>query len=228
MESRAGRETAFGRIGVYASLSEKVGAMVEVQCESAPVAGNVEFIALANDLARKLASSPQATTPEKLLAEPSPSQPGRKLQDVMDDLSNRIREVFRVSRQLRFDGSCGGYVHHTGDKGVLLEVSGGDENIAKEICMHITAIRPKVVTIADLDPADVAKEREILSEAARREGKPENIISKMVEGRLKNYYAETVLTEQPFVKDDKKTVGQVAKEAGLTLKRFAYWVVGGG
>jgi elongation factor Ts len=74
-----------------------------------------------------------------------------------------------------------------------------------------------------LDPAVVAKEREILSEAARKEGKAEKIIEKMVEGRLRNFYAECCLAEQPFVKDDKKTVGQAAKEAGMKLVRFIRW-----
>ena len=78
----------------------------------------------------------------------------------------------------------------------------------------------------DLDPALVDKEREILSEAAKKEGKPENIIAKMVEGRLKNFYAERVLTEQPFVKDDKITVGKFAKDNGLTLGRFVRWELG--
>jgi elongation factor Ts len=84
-------------------------------------------------------------------------------------------------------------------------------------------MRPAALQKEDLDPAVVAKEREILSEAARKEGKPENIIGKMVEGRLRNFYAECCLTEQPFVKDDKKTVGQVAKEAGMKLVRFVRW-----
>ena len=95
--------------------------------------------------------------------------------------------------------------------------------MARDICMHVAAMRPAVVNKEELDPAVVAKEREILSEAARKEGKPENIIAKMVEGRLRNFYAECCLAEQPFVKDDKKTVGQVASEAGMKLVRYVRW-----
>jgi elongation factor Ts len=77
-----------------------------------------------------------------------------------------------------------------------------------------------------LDAAEVAKEREILAAAARKEGKPESIIAKMVEGRMKNFYAERCLVEQPFVKDDSKTVGEVAKEAGLKILRYVHWEIG--
>ena len=89
--------------------------------------------------------------------------------------------------------------------------------------MHVAAMRPAVLYKEELDPALVAKEREILAAAARAEGKPEKIIEKMVEGRLRNFYAECCLAEQPFVKDDKKTVGEVAKEGGMKLVRFVRW-----
>ena len=89
--------------------------------------------------------------------------------------------------------------------------------------MHVAAMRPAVVFKDDLTRPRVAKEREILAAAARHEGKPEKIIAKMVEGRLKNFYAERCLLEQPFVKDDKQTVGQVAKEAGMKIVRFVHW-----
>jgi elongation factor Ts len=226
MEKRADRETTFGRIGVYASLTPGVGAIVDLRCESAPVAGHEEFVQLANDLAAQLATGPGAATPEALLAQPSPSQPGKTLQQQFDDLNNRIREVFRLKRIQRIDGPCGGYVHHNGATGVLLHVEGGNAVLAKDICMHVAALRPSVTFIEELDPALVAKEREILAEAARHEGKPEKIIEKMVEGRLKNFYAERCLAEQPFVKDDSKSVGTVAREAGMKLVGFVHWIVG--
>ena len=107
----------------------------------------------------------------------SPSKSGQTLKDQMLDLANRIREVFKVGRIARIDGKCGGYVHHAGKThGVLVEVSGGTPEAAKDVCMHIAAMRPQVVSKEDLDPAAIEKEREILSEAARKEGKPENII----------------------------------------------------
>jgi elongation factor Ts len=157
------------------------------------------------------------------LAQPSPSKAAPTLKQQFDELNNRIREVFKVERIERIDGRCGGYGHHNGAAGVLVEFEGGNTELAKDICMHVAAMRPAVLYKEELDPAVVAKEREILSEAARKEGKPEKIIDKMVEGRLRNFYAECCLAEQPFVKDDKKTVGQVAKEAGMKLIRFVRW-----
>ncbi len=225
-ETRIGRETSAGRVAVYVDMAKGVGAMVELQCESAPVASSPDFVQFANDLAKQLATGPGAKTPEELLKQPSPSKPGQTLGEVKDDMFNRIREVFNLARIVRIDSPTGGYAHHTGSTGVLIEVEGGNADVAKEIAMHVAAMRPSAVTKEDLDPAAVAKEREILTEAARKEGKPENILTKMVEGRMKNFYADRVLSEQPFVKDDKKTVGTVAKEAAMKLKRFVLWELG--
>lgn len=226
MKMRDGRETSSGRIAAYTNREKKVGAMVELQCESDPVAKNDEFRQLAADLAQQLATGPGASSPAELLAQPSPSKKGQTLEEQMGDLTNKIREVFRVARIVRIDADCGSYAHHTGTSAVLMEIGGGNDEAAKDVCMHVAAMKPSVVNKEDLDPAAVEKEREILSEAARKEGKPENIIAKMVEGRLKNFYAERVLAEQPFVKDDKQTVGQYAKSNGLTLGRFVRWELG--
>jgi elongation factor Ts len=226
MEGRGGRETSSGRIAQFFDPAKKVGAMIELRCESAPVASNDEFMALASNLAKQLATGPGAKTPDKLWPQPSPGKPGKTLQDEKDDLANKIREVFNLARMVRFDGLSGGYVHHNGASGVLIEFEGGNADVVKDIAMHTAAMRPQAVTKEELDPAVVEKEREILSAAARQEGKPENIIGKMVEGRLRNFYSERVLLEQPFVKDDKKTVGQLAKEAKLTIKRLVHWELG--
>jgi elongation factor Ts len=227
LEKRSGRETDFGRMGIFADLAAKTGAMVELKCESAPVAGHEEFVQLANDLARQLATGPGASSADELLDQASPSRPKMTLREQKDELFNRIREVFNIGRMVRFNGSCGGYSHNAGTvSGVLLEVKGRDADAARDICMHVAAMRPKALRVDDLDPVVVARERDVLTDAARKEGKPENIISKMVEGRLRNFYAESVLLEQPFVKDDKQTVGQFAKARGLEIVQFAHWELG--
>ncbi len=228
MEKRAGRETSFGLIAVQADLSG-AGAMIELLCESAPVTKNPEFMGLANDLARQLAQGPGAKTPEELLAQPSPGKAGETLKDQFESLNHRIREVFRLQRIVRIDGSCGGYAHHSGGVGVLLQVEGGNAELAKDICMHIAAMRPKVVSREELDPKEVDKEREILSEAARAEGKPEKIIAKMVEGRLKDFYAERCLLEQQHANKEKygtETIGQLAQDAGMKVVGFVHWELG--
>jgi elongation factor Ts len=223
MEKRAGRATKSGRIAVYIDREAKVATMVDLRCESAPVSTNADFTQLANDLAKQLATGPGAATPDELLQQPSPSKPGQTLKQQLDDLMNRIREVFAVERIARIDGECGGYAHHNAAAGVLLEIVGGPAELAKDICMHVAAMRPAALKKEELDPSRIDKEREILTEAARKEGKPESIIAKMVEGRLRNFYAECCLAEQPFVKDDSKTVGKVAEEAGMKLVRFVHW-----
>lgn len=225
--SRGGRETSFGRFGIYAGMDKQAGAIVEVKCESAPVAGGEEFITFCQDMAAALATGGDAKSAEELLARPAASKPGKTLQDVKDDMFNRIREVFNVGRFARLDGTCGGYSHNAGTvSGVLVQVEGGTDEAAKDVCMHIAAMRPAAMSKEEIDPTLVDKEREILRDAALKEGKPANIVDKMVEGRLKNFYAERVLTEQPFVKDDKQSVGQFAESKGMKLKKFIHWELG--
>jgi elongation factor Ts len=228
-EGRGGRETSFGRFGIHAGLDKKTGAIVELKCESAPVAGNPEFIQLANDLAKQLATGPGAKSADELLDQTSPSQSGKTLRQVKDDMFNRMREVFNVGRMSRIDGTCGGYSHNSGTiHGVLVEVEGGTDEAAKDVSMHIAAMRPLAVRKEEVDAAVVAKEREILREAALAEGKPANIVDKMVEGRLKNFFADKVLLEQPFVKEQSQSVGQYAQSKGMKVKRFVHWELGKG
>jgi elongation factor Ts len=226
MAIRSDRSTEEGRIAVYTSLKPGVGAMIELQVESAPVAKHEDIVALANDLAMQLATGPGAKTPDELWKQPAPSRKGMTLQQWKDEVEGKMREVIRLARVMRIDAPTGGYVHHDAKSGVLLEVEGGSDDLAKSIAMHVAAMKPKAATTAELDPALVKKEREILTEQARKEGKPDNIIEKMIEGRMRNFYAENVLSEQPFVKDDKQSVGKIAAAGGMKLKRFIRWQLG--
>ena len=226
MSIRQDRTTEEGRIAVYTSLTPGVGAMVELQVESAPVAKHEEIVALANDLAKQLATGPGAKTPEELWKQPAPSRKGTTLQQWKDEIEGKMREVLRLARIHREDVSTGGYVHHDAKSGVLLAVEGGNEELAKSVAMHVAAMKPKATTTAELDKSLVDKERAILTEQARKEGKPDNIIEKMIEGRMRNYYAENVLSEQPFVKDDKQSVGKVAAAGGMKLVKFIRWQLG--
>jgi elongation factor Ts len=227
LAKRSDRQTDVGRMGIFASLDKKIGAMVELKCESAPVAGHEEFIALANALAEQLATGPGAKTADELLDQPSPFRKGLSLREHKDDLFNRMREVLNVGRIVRIEGPCGGYGHNASTvSGVLLEVSGGDPDSVKDVCMHIAAMRPQALRAEELDPVVVSKEREILAEAARSEGKPESIIDKMVEGRLRSFFAQTVLLEQPFVKEAKLSVADYAKQKGFEIKRYVLWELG--
>ncbi len=223
--NRADRATEFGRFGIYASADG--GGIVELKCESAPVAGNEEFVQLANDLAQQFATGVEVSSIEALLERPSPSQPGKTLGAVKDDMFNRIREVFNVGRMARLPGSCAGYSHNSSTvAGVLLQVEGKNDAAAKDICMHVAAMRPLGLNKEDVPASEVEKERAILRETALKEGKPANIIDKVVEGQLRNFYAERVLSEQAFVKDNKLTVGKYAEQNGLKLVKFVHWELG--
>ena len=225
MGMRQDRSTEEGRIATFASISDGVGAMIELQCESAPVANNDEFVQLVNDLAKQLAVGPGAANAEELWAQSSPSQSGKTLEEQRDDLQNKIREVFRLSRLERIDAPCGAFVHMA-KIGVLVEVEGGNDELAKDVAMHVAAMNPAAATKEDLDPALVEAERNLQKERARGEGKPENIIEKMIEGRMRNFYAEKVLEEQPFVREESVSVGKLANDGGMKIKRFIRWQLG--
>ncbi|GIW95395.1 MAG: elongation factor Ts [Pirellulaceae bacterium] len=227
LSSRADRVTEFGRVGIYAD--SQVGAMVELKCESAPVAQLAEFNELAQALARQLALGPGASSAEELLDQPSPVRQGQTLRQHRDDLFNQVREVFNVGRLVRIQGRCGGY-QHVGARihGVLVQAEGGSDEALRDICMHVAAMAPLALKREDLDPALVEAERQVLREATLREGKPANIVDKIIEGRLKSFYAERVLLEQPFVKDNSLTVAQFASAQGIQIVQFVHWIVGQG
>ena len=226
-EKRGSRETAFGRFGLYCGLDKSTGAIVELKCESAPVTQNDQFICLCNDLAEGLAkSSGDVKTADELLALASPSKPGMTLGEQKAELFKRIRENFEVGRMCKLDGCCGGYSHNLGTvAGVLVQIEGGTDEAAKDVSMHI-AMRPAALSKEDLDKAVVDQEREFLRSAALKEGKPANIVDKMVEGRLQQFIAEKALLAQPFVKDDKQSVGDFAKSKGMTIHKFVLYILG--
>ncbi|TWT93318.1 translation elongation factor Ts [Stieleria varia] len=227
MDKRSDRETAFGIFGMYIGTDKNTGAMVELLCESAPVTTNDEFLQLASDLAEQLATGPGASTAAELLAQPSPSKSGTTLGQQKDDLFNKIREVFNVGRMIRVEGATGGYLHHSATTaGVLVEIEGGNDAAAKDVSMHIAAMKPDALDADSLDAETVEKERGVLTKAALAEGKPENIVEKMVEGRMRSYFAERCLLAQPFVKDDKQSVEEYAKSHGMTVKAYHHWVIG--
>jgi elongation factor Ts len=229
---RGDRETAEGRIAVHIDPAQKVGALVEFRCESAPVAKNEHFIQLAEDLARQVVQKSPKTV-EELLAQPFVGDPKKTVNDRIGDVVGLIRENMKPARFVRLSGGLlGSYVHHDGSVGVLLQVEGDkvDEQILRDICMHITARNPVAARREDV-PADViAKEKDIAKEQIaadpKNKNKPANILEKIVEGKIKTWLAENVLLDQPFVKDDSKMVGDVLKGAGVKLTQFVRYRVG--
>lgn len=229
LDKRKDNPTAEGRIFIAVGTDGGEAAMVELQCESAPVAAGEQFIAFGEQAARQLLDGPGAATPEELLDQPAPGSEGKSLRDLYEHLLGTIRENIVVARIVRVDGPVAGYVHHDGKTGVLFQASGENATapVIRDVAMHICALKPTVTNADELDAAVVQAERDRLSEEARATGKPDNIVEKIVEGRMKNFYIEQgVLVLQPFAKDDTKTVSQALAEAGLKAQGFIRWVLG--
>jgi elongation factor Ts len=229
MLKRLENATSEGLIRVGTSADGSIGAMVEVQCESAPVAKADDFIFLADQLVKQLVSGPGAKTPDELLAQPVPDRPGQKLSDLLEEVVGKIREKMVVARVLRVDGPVGGYAHHDGKTGVLFQAAGEKKSVPvlKDVAMHIAALKPLVTLPEELQADQVAAERARLTDEALASGKPANIVEKIVDGRMKTYYAENgVLAFQLFARDDSKTVSQALAESGLKASKFTRWILG--
>lgn len=228
VEKRADNRTAEGRIFFLAQEDGREAAMVEIQCESAPVGSGENMSEFGELMVRQLLDGPGAANTEELLAQ-SPAGQDQTLQELFDEMVGKIREKIVVNRLARVPGPVGGYVHHDGKTGVLFLAEGEDlqHGILRDVAMHIAALRPTVCSVEELNSAEVDAERERLSAEARATGKPENIIEKIVDGRMKNFYVEQgVLVLQPFAKDDSKTVSQVLAENGFKPGSFHRWVIG--
>lgn len=226
-DTKGERETAEGRIAILLDAARQAGVILEMRCESAPVAKTDIFVKLAEDVAQQIVANNPATV-KALLAQPSLNDPKKTVNDLITDAVGMIRENMKIARFTRLTGLLGSYVHHDGSVGVLLQVEGdkADPQLLRDVCMHITARNPVAGRREDVPAAIVDKEREIAKAQAASTGKPANIVEKIAEGKLKTWFAENVLLEQPFVKDDSKTVGDILKGAGLKFSHFIRYKVG--
>ena len=229
MVKRADNETAEGRIFTKIADDGSKAAAVVMLCESAPVAGSEGLAAIGNAAVTQLLTGPGADSGEALLEQANPS--GGTLKQLYEETVNKIREKIVVGKTACVNGPVGVYVHHDGKTAVLFEATGTakDPSVLRDVAMHIAAMRPTVATVEEVDPAAVKAERERLTAEAKASGKPDNIIDKIVDGRMKVFYRDEagVLTEQPFAKDDSKSVSQVLAENGLTAKAFTLLTVAG-
>ncbi len=231
-DKRTERETAEGRVVAYIDPAQPSGVLLEMRCESAPVAKSDEFIQLCHDLAKHIAVRNPAGV-EELLTQPWAADPKKTIHERILETIGQIREKMVPARFTRLSGGAlGSYTHHDGTVGVLLQVEGGkaDPQMLRDISMHITARPHRAVRREDITPEVLTKEKEIaLAQMAadpKMKDKPANILEKIVEGKMNTWFADNVLLEQPFVKDDSKTVGALLKSAGLTLKQFVRYRVG--
>lgn len=220
----AGRIAAEGVVGVFISPDAKLGALVEVNCETDFVARNEDFLAFANGLA-KLVSMESPADVEALAVM---SFEGEGVEKKRQALVQKIGENISVRRfeRLAATGRLAQYLH--GAKiGVLVDFEGPDD-AGKDVAMHIAFSKPKYLSKGEV-PADVvAKEREILSARAAESGKPAEIISKMIDGGINKYLGEISLLGQPFVKDDKQTIEKMLSSRKAKLHGYRFFVVGEG
>ena len=215
--------------GVVASfISGNTGALLEVNCETDFVTKNDSFLALAQAAAKLIAEHNPASI-EALGALPYEQETfGPTLEDVRKGLIGKIGENMSFRRFKRFDGAhkLAAYLHGT-RIGVLVEFD-GDETAAKDVAMHVAAMKPVALTSADV-PADlIEKERSVAAAKAAESGKPADIVTKMVEGSVQKYLKEVSLFDQTFVKNDKQTVEQMLKAANTKVASFTLYVVGEG
>ena len=221
----ASRVTAEGVVAAY--VAGDVGAMIEVNCETDFVTKNDSFLALVKAAADLVAKNNPADV-EALGALPYEQDGfGPTLEDVRVGLVGKIGENMSFRRFKYFEGSqLVSYLHGT-RIGVVVEFE-GDETAAKDVAMHVAAMKPVALSSADVPAELIERERSVANAKAVESGKPADIAAKMVEGSVQKYLKEVALLSQPFVKSDKQTVEQMLKEKNTTVKGFTLYVVGEG
>ena len=215
---KAGRTAAEGIVVVKAEAGAAI--LVEVNSETDFAAKNEDFVAFANTVAEKAFETKD--TDVAAMNEGS-------LKDVRDALVQKIGENISARRAELVEGEVvGGYVHSNNRIAALVALKGGSEELAKDIAMHVTAVNPRVLAPADMPEAELEKEKEIIKAQPDMEGKPAEIVEKMMGGRINKFLKENSLVEQPFVKDPEQTVGKLAKAAGAEIVAFVRLEVGEG
>ena len=222
----ASRITAEGIVAIYISDDAKTGAILELNSETDFVAKNPEFQQMAKDAARLVAEKAPADVAALLELDLN----GKPLEQVRKDLVGKIGENMSFRRFVRMQakGKLHNYVHGGSKIGVLVDVIGGDDEVAHDVAMHIAASKPKALDKDGIDPALIEAERRVALEKAREAGKPEAILERIAEGSVQKFLKEVTLLNQPFVKDDKISVGQLLKSKGAQVGAFTLYVVGEG
>ncbi len=224
----ASRVAAEGVVGIFIAADGKTGAMVEVNCETDFVAKNDDLIAFVKKLAVTIAEANPADVDALLAGKLSG---GEMVEEVRKGMIMKLGENINVRRFERFNtaGKLTSYLH--GSKiGVLLDMAGGDDTLAKDLAMHIAAGKPKSIDASGVNAEEVATERRIAIEKAKAAGKPEAMLEKIAEGSVQKFLKDVTLLGQVFVKaeDGKQTVEQLLKVRSATVNGFKMYIVGEG
>ena len=224
---KAGRVAAEGAVVSYVDEDGKVGVIVEVNCETDFVGKNENFQALAKSIAVHIAKN-NPTDVDTLQAS---EMDGKAVKDVVTEAIAKIGENISVRRFVRYESAEGkvySYIHAGGKIGVLVDMKGGDAELGKDIAMQVAAANPQFLDRSVVPASELEHEKEILTEQARNEGKPENIIAKMVMGRINKYYKEVCLVDQEFIRDGDLTISKLLKSKNADVVRFARFQLGEG
>lgn len=224
----AARVTAEGIVGTFLSADGKLAAMVELNCETDFVAKNDDFIALAASLATLVAEKNPADVEALSALELS----GQTVEQFRTALVGKIGENITIRRFVRTEakGTVASYIHAGSKIGVLIDIVGGDEQLGKDLAMHIAASKPKSLDSTGVSADLIDAERRIAIEKAREAGKPEEMLEKIAEGTVQKFLKEVTLLGQVFVKaeDGKQTVEQLVKVKGASIAGFTLFIVGEG
>ena len=226
---KSGRVAAEGLVEAYVSEDGKTGAIVEVNSETDFVAKNEEFKTFVMNVAKQIVEKNPKDV-EELLAQDSIEVPGKTVNEVLVEKIATIGENMNVRRFVRFEseGLVEKYIHGDGKIAVLVNMSKGTKEVAKDVCMQIAAARPEFLNEESVPAERVEKEKEILKAQTMNEGKPEAIAEKIVLGRIGKFYSEICLVDQAFVKDPNKKVSQMLKENDSEVIEFARFEKGEG
>ncbi|MEZ5558374.1 MAG: translation elongation factor Ts [Pseudomonadales bacterium] len=219
---KAGRTTADGLLGMKLSDDGRKAALVEVNIETDFAAKNEKFVEYVKQVVDTVFDSGE-TDVAKLLEGPLGSKRESLVQEIGENIS--VRRAAFVSSE---DGRIYSYLHGDNRKGALVELSGGNEELGRDLAMHVTAINPMVVKGSDVSADVLAKEREIYTSQAAESGKPADIVEKMVEGRVRKFLAEVSLVDQAFVKDANVKISKLLADQGADCRRFVRFEVGEG
>ena len=224
---KAGRVAAEGAVVSHVTEDGKTGVIVEVNCETDFVGKNENFQALAKTIAAHIV----ATDPADVDALLASDMGGKAVKDVVTEAIAKIGENISVRRFVRYESAEGkvySYIHAGGKIGVLVDMKGGDAELGKDIAMQVAAANPQFLNRSVVPASELEHEKEILTEQARNEGKPENIIAKMVMGRINKYYKEVCLVDQEFIRDGDLTIAKLLKSKNADVARFARFQLGEG
>lgn len=224
---KASRIAAEGAVVSYISENGKIGVITEVNCETDFVGHNENFQALAKSIAVQIAS----VNPADVAVLLDSAMGDKTVKDVVTEAIANIGENISIRRFTRYESTEGqvySYIHGGGKIGVLVEIKGGDAELGKDIAMQVAAANPSYLERSQVSKKELEHEKEVLREQARNEGKPENVVEKMVTGRVNKYYKEVCLVDQPFIKDGDLSVAKLLQSKSAEVIRFSRFQLGEG